>query len=376
MNYLVSVVVPTKNRYKYLKNLITLIDSYHLSELELVIQDNSDDNAEILDYLKDYKNDNIHYYYSTDKLTMSTNADVGICNAQGEYICYIGDDDGVCSNIVDCVKWMKRNGIDGARTGQVIFNYNEDIAEPSRLSFVNKEPSARVEDPMKRLYQSIKRGLILADSHIPMVYQSIVKKDVLDSVFKRGGTHFPGVVPDVSGGVCICFELNKYAVIGVPVVINGLSKNASGGVFTKDKNGILKLDEVSFITQKARDEWDKRLPRLWYGSSVWTNAGIKALEYMGAYEMAKKVNVEYSLARALRLYPWLKNELTAYSKNQVLMYYWVLWQTIRRYWNALVRRIANRNDGKIIYGLTGIEECAQSIQKIIPANVFHNMVIR
>ena len=267
MDYLVSVVVPTKNRYKYLKNLITLIDSYHLSELELVIQDNSDDNAEILDYLKGYKNDNIHYYYSTDKLTMSTNADAGICNAQGEYICYIGDDDGVCSNIVDCVKWMKLNGIDGARTGQVIFNYNEDIGEPSRLSFVNKEPSARVEDPMKRLCQSIKRGLILADSHIPMVYQSIVKKDVLDKVYKRGGTHFPGVVPDVSGGVCICFELKKYAVIGVPVVINGLSKNASGGVFTKDKNGILKLDEVSFITQKARDEWDKRLPRLWYGSS-------------------------------------------------------------------------------------------------------------
>ena len=98
MDYLVSVVVPTKNRYKYLKNLIRLIDGFHLDELELVIQDNSDDNTEILEYLKNYSNSNIHYYYSTDKLTMSTNADAGIRNAKGEYVCYIGDDDGTISS--------------------------------------------------------------------------------------------------------------------------------------------------------------------------------------------------------------------------------------------------------------------------------------
>lgn len=376
MDYLVSVVVPTKNRYKYLKNLIRLIDGFHLDELELVIQDNSDDNTEILEYLKNYSNGNIHYYYSTDKLTMSTNADAGIRNAKGEYVCYIGDDDGVCKNIVECVRWMKNNRIDGIKSSQVIFHYNEELEQPSRLSIVNKGCVAHIEDPMSLLRQANRRGLILADSHIPMVYQSIIKKTVLDRVYERGGTHFPGVVPDVSGGVCICFELKKYAVIGMPVVINGLSKNAAGGVFTKDKNGILKLEDVSFITQQARDEWDKRLPRLWYGSSVWTNAGIKALEYMGAKDMAANVNIEYSLARALRFYPWLKKELLKYSNNHLSLYYWVVWQVIRRYWNAIVRRTIKRNESQAKLGLSGIEDCASFIEEIAPVNSFSNLKVK
>ena len=50
---LLSIVVPTKDRYKYLKYLIELIASFNSDEVELVIQDNSEDNKEILDFLKE-----------------------------------------------------------------------------------------------------------------------------------------------------------------------------------------------------------------------------------------------------------------------------------------------------------------------------------
>ena len=45
---LLSIVVPTKNRYYYLLKLIELVESIGSPELELVIQDNSDDNDEFL----------------------------------------------------------------------------------------------------------------------------------------------------------------------------------------------------------------------------------------------------------------------------------------------------------------------------------------
>lgn len=375
MEYLISVVVPTKNRYKYLKNLISLVDGYGLPELELVIQDNSDNNEEIRDFLKTFSNSNIHYYYSTDLLTMSTNADAGIRHAKGEYVCYIGDDDGVCRNIVDCVKWMKKNSIDGVKTGKAIFNYNEDINKPSLLSMTNKI-SAHLDNPIARLEQAVKRGLILADSYIPMVYQSIIKKTVLDKVYERGGTHFPGVVPDISGGVCICFELQKYVVLDIPVVINGLSKNASGGIFAKNTRGVLPLDEVTFITQEARDHWDSRLPRLWYGSSVWTDAGIKALEYMGDSKLLSCVNFEYSYARALRFYPWLKQEILKYSQNHMTLFYWVVWQTVRRYWKALGNRIIKKNRLKQKLGLSGIEACEEYIMESLQGDSFNDLIIK
>ena len=57
---LLSIVVPTKNRYYYLKYLIRLVDNLHSEEVELVIQDNSDYNNEFVEYLK--KKSFNHYY--------------------------------------------------------------------------------------------------------------------------------------------------------------------------------------------------------------------------------------------------------------------------------------------------------------------------
>ena len=49
MGYLLSIVVPTKNRYYYLKSLIKLVQSFNSNEIELVVQDNTENNSEILE---------------------------------------------------------------------------------------------------------------------------------------------------------------------------------------------------------------------------------------------------------------------------------------------------------------------------------------
>ena len=49
MNPKLSIVVPTKNRYKYLYHLIDLVGDLDTNLVELVIQDNSTDNTEIID---------------------------------------------------------------------------------------------------------------------------------------------------------------------------------------------------------------------------------------------------------------------------------------------------------------------------------------
>ena len=109
MNYLLSIVVPTKDRYYYLKYLIELISSFNTSDIELVIQDNTYDNQEILNYLNEYLNPHVKYYHIKEHLSQSENSDKAILNSSGEYVCFIGDDDAVTRHIVDCVKWMKSN---------------------------------------------------------------------------------------------------------------------------------------------------------------------------------------------------------------------------------------------------------------------------
>lgn len=78
MNPIVSIVVPTKNRYKYLKLLISLIESFNDSRIELLVHDNSDDNAEIKKFLQGKSLLSTRYYYDPDKLSMCENAEVSI----------------------------------------------------------------------------------------------------------------------------------------------------------------------------------------------------------------------------------------------------------------------------------------------------------
>lgn len=58
-NILLSVIVPTKNRYEYLKQCITTLASIDNGSIELIIQDNSDDNLEILAFLDTIKYSNM-----------------------------------------------------------------------------------------------------------------------------------------------------------------------------------------------------------------------------------------------------------------------------------------------------------------------------
>ena len=64
MGYLLSIVVPTKDRYFYLKHLIELIKSFNSDDIELIIQDNTSNNTEIINYLDNLDFPHLKYYYT------------------------------------------------------------------------------------------------------------------------------------------------------------------------------------------------------------------------------------------------------------------------------------------------------------------------
>ena len=112
--YLLSIDIPTKNRYPYLIKLLKLIESFSFKEVEVVIQDNNENNKQILDYFEEMggKPSYVTYVWQKDPIPISLNSDYAILNSHGEYVSFIGDDDGVSKYIVDCCKWMKNNDIE------------------------------------------------------------------------------------------------------------------------------------------------------------------------------------------------------------------------------------------------------------------------
>lgn len=347
MRPLLSIVVPTKNRYIYLKHLIQLVDSFKSDELELVIQDNSDNNADIVNFLNSLNSSIVKYFYSKEKLSMSANADLAILHSIGEYVCFIGDDDGVCRNIIDCVKWMKKNNIDALRSKRTGFIWGDSNNKNNSMHINNSsacviydkpELSYKFLNPINELNKILKKGFQTID-YIPVVYNGIVKRDVLDKVFEIGNTFFPGSSPDISNGVALAFFTKKLVYVDFPVIISGASKMTGGGIYRYNRNGIaVKLEEVGFISQSSIDNWEKDIPRLWANKLAWPESGIKALRYVNHTEFIEKLNRNYMYAAFAIYYIKYFKIAYMYTPNKIIF----LWNILAILFSNGFRVIKNK----------------------------------
>jgi len=383
MDYIISVVVPTKNRYIYLKHLINLIDSFQYDNLEFVIQDNSDNNQEILEFLSQINNANIKYFYCNKKLSMSENSDLAVLNSRGEYVCFIGDDDGVCRNIVDCVLWMKKNDLDSIRMPRISYlwgDYNKSKhRKDSSQNLQYKYPkfSYYYADPIKELNKSLKKGFQSLEN-MPLLYNNIVKRQILDKIYDIGGTYFPGASPDISNSVSLCFFVNKHAYVDIPVVIAGTSQMTGGGIY-KRKGRISKLEEVGFISQSSIDNWEDNIPRIWAGRLAWPESGIKALRYVNKVEYIKKMNSNYMYGALAVYYRQLYMLALKNSTNKLLFSYYFLQvlftSAIRVIKNKIISMIVpNREVGMIIKtNISDIKAAEHFLFSIIKENSFQKL---
>lgn len=301
--YLLSIVVPTKNRYKYLKYLIELIENFHSDEIELVVQDNTYDNSEIREFLRKRNFHSLKYYHHKEPLSVSENCSLAVDAASGKYICFIGDDDGIVRNIVEVVKFMNDNNVEALISKIVEYNW-PDYVDTSRYRmsgvvfssvFCKKSGFVNVE---KNLHRVCKDGFGNI-SGLPRLYQGIVKRDCLERVKEEFGNYFPGPSPDMANAIALSFVVKRLFYYDTPVIITGQCRSVGGG--EKLMNGNLKyIGEIPFLPKDIETTWDKRLPPLWCSDTIWPQS---AIEVLNKKHIKWKINYERIYARFVFHHP-------------------------------------------------------------------------
>lgn len=352
MQPIVSVVVPTKNRYKYLKHLISHIEGFHDSRIELLVHDNSDDNTEILEFISDKKFISTKYHHDKEELSMGENAERGINKASGEYICFIGDDDAVCRNIADCAEWMKKNKIDAVRSLYLNYSWNEEKGEHSgSVYFEDISYDCKLADPIKEMKRVLNDGVPNFE-YMAKIYHGIVKKSVLEEVKKNGDCLFPGPTPDMSGAVSITFFINRYAILDIPIVIPGMSRMVGGGVMGK----VLTLDEVKFITDVDRKNWPKDYPTLWATEIIWPVCALNALRSVKQDQYIRELNKKKILSRLVTIHRHFLKEAFRYSGNRLVFSIYLISYILKKGTVHFYQsKIKSKINGKILgrYRLVG-----------------------
>ncbi|MBW8362811.1 MAG: glycosyltransferase [Kaistella sp.] len=359
MAYLVSIIVPTKDRYEYLKPLISLVKGFDSDEIELVIQDNTHDNIEILDFIEHLNYQHLKYFHTPDQISVAKNADLAILNSTAPYVCFIGDDDGVSGHIISAVKWMERNEVDVLKSTMMSykwpsFNFSK-IADFSAVLMMGVyDKSVQKLDPLNELRKSLGKGGG-GVAFLPKVYHGIAKRSTLDKVYRVGGTFFPGASPDIANAVAMCFVVENFVYLDFPIVIPGNS-NRTGGDAQKYKGQCAPISEISFLPKDTEKNWENFIPKVWAAETIMPESACKSLKYMGKEDLIKEYfGREWMLAYFVLGHPELKQMALEKSTNKIKLNYLIFQLLIIKYFRAIYNKFAYKMFSMVYYtgGHTG-----------------------
>ncbi len=303
MAYLLSIIIPTKNRYQYLNDCIISLSELDREKVEIIVHDNSDDNSEFLNFLPSQQLSNLKYYHKEGKLSQTENSNYAVDYATGEYCCFIGDDDTVSSAIVPVTEYLRENGIPACVCDVATYYWEDVVFEGAKrppLSFNDKEVYIKHLESHRVIKDVLSWG-IQDIKYLARIYHGIIRKDVLAKVKETAGSYFPGPSPDMANAISCTSLISSYIYVRAPLIISGYSYKSAGGMGLRGAHkGSLK--DSKQLPANVEEDWDEKIPKLWLGYTMWPQSGITALRALGMQEQIKKMNYNAMYAKTYLRY--------------------------------------------------------------------------
>lgn len=304
---LLSILIPTKNRYRTLIPVVTeILTRIADPQLEIVICDNSDPRSLEVDALV-ASDRRIRYLHSPEAISIVENTERGLAACNGEYLCFIGDDDLVSPHIMTIVRWLKGVGEDcliypPARYwwSDVVFAKESQFEHPGAFWLPRVgDTGVRRLSSKAELARVYKRGGV-AYMDLPRLYHGIASRSAIERITQRFGRSVPGSSPDMALCIALAMTNESYISIGFPVSIFGASQNSGGG-WTAAKKHHGRIADQKHLPGDILDNWNPKLPTIWTEQIIYPQT---------IHEVAKRGSVEAPIS-----YPTLYGSLLAYEPH-------------------------------------------------------------
>ncbi len=224
-----SIVIPTLQRSDTLRHALATAVHQAYDDFEIVVQNNGhDDKTEAV--IASFNDRRIRHFWSDAILPMTENWETALANTTGEFVTFIGDDDGlfpdacrVAAEIfartdVEILSWRQfmyywPNHINSALCNRLIADVDYDVGIRLISSW----------DQLRRFY-----GFVINYSQLPMIYNSFVGRRVIERVKAHAGRYFLGNSPDVTSGLVNAACTKEFAVVTRPLSMSGVSGHSTG----------------------------------------------------------------------------------------------------------------------------------------------------
>lgn len=322
MKYLLSIIIPTKNRQYYCLNAIKQILSHGWNNVEICVQDNSDENS-LEKEIESLGVDNINYHYHSGILSFVDNFSEAVSLAHGDYLCMIGDDDGVLPEIMSLLKDMVKQDADAA-----IPALNFIYFWPSKQNIVENGEKGTLVSHLHREYTKLKakrvnnhRALIrllkngvqnYISLDMPRLYHGIVRRDTLEKIKEQVGNYFSGLTPDMYMATALSLVCNKVVRTNYSVTISGIcptsgSSDSATGKHTGD------LNQAPHFRGHENYKWDNLVPAFYSVDTIWADTLFHALRDFKREDLLLYYNLSLFSGICINKYPEYSNLILTHA---------------------------------------------------------------
>jgi hypothetical protein len=220
-----SVVIPTCDRGRTLRYALQTVLDQEYDNLQVIVSDNAsrDDTQDIVANFRDSR---IRYLRTPRRVSMSSNWEHGLAAVDGEYVHFLGDDDGLlpgtCGHVAAT---LERHPVPAIAWRKAEYLWPDAPVQPDQLTVPTGNQAFLMPSRfMLRLIASGRAGY----GRLPNLYTSFVATSVLRGVQGHAKTFFRSVTPDVYSGIVVAGAVTEYLYLTRPLSVNGGSGKSNG----------------------------------------------------------------------------------------------------------------------------------------------------
>lgn len=342
----ISVVIPTRNRLSLLKEAVFSILKQHYKNWELIIFDNASSEP-IEEYISSLKDKRIKFRRSEDFLPVTESWNQAISYATGEYVLFLGDDDGILPNYFEKVNDL----IIKFREPDLIYSSLYMFAYPGvipgiREGFLNMVHNGfffgEREEPFileKKLAKKAWKGSINFQRNFAFNMQAMTFNRLFLEKLKIDGKVFHSPFPDYYLANMAMEKGEKILICPEPLSIQGVSTASFG--YTLFNN--LENEGASLLnTDLSKDKLYDKYKHVFLPGPEYHTKYILTMGYVAKY-VSELVNtkagisryrlnqIAFHVTRQKNIIKWLKTDVgkSVWSKLKLyerlmMMYFYLL----------------------------------------------------
>lgn len=225
---LFSVIIPTRQRAETLPACLEACLAQDFDDYEILVVDNfsTPETRAVVDAVD---SDRVRYIRTDRLLAMSANWELAVRESRGRYVTVVGDDDALMPYALRELARLvaEHDGPPAIRWARGIWTWPTIAVEEDANCLVL---------PMSRMVEWLTAKDVIAEviafasnsDRLPMIYNSVVRRDLIDTLRDRCGAVFPTIYPDIYSGFALGWVAERYLSVELPMGIAGLGGRSNG----------------------------------------------------------------------------------------------------------------------------------------------------